>query len=500
MDSYALNTPEYIVELWDINNVFIADITALIASSLRITIPLNDIEEIAFTLDLVQFEELCASIGARPINILGPYRTDVKVRRNNKYLLGAHVVQTGVNFNNSDTNKIEVQCTGYLNHLKDRFVSAHYSAKTYAQIARQLITDTQSAYNQISNGDFYEGLSGWQYIESGYIAWNKLVGHDGLGALYVNNVAGPNTFGGARWSRTMQAGVTYTASYWVKADTTGGKTYLQTQTGVRMNETTISTTDWTFITYTWTQAATSDYLDFKMDTNVNFYLDDVKLVDNVDNASNRNFGITLGTDNASANQEATRIRNYDLQNVKDGIINLTKLESDNFDFAFDANKVFTTWSRKGSDKPDVELVYPQNIVNMRTIRSAATMSNKVYALGAGIGEERLQANVIDYVAATTYRVRESTQMFNSVELLPTLNANAIGALYELKDLNDNIELTVNNGTLDLDDVEVGDAIYVRIDGSSYVDYVNGLYRIMKMSIDVTQEFDETVTIVLQKWD
>lgn len=499
MESIKLNTKEYIVELWDINNVFVADITALIGTSLRITMPLNDVEEIAFSLDLVQFEKLCESIGARPINILEPYRTDVKVRRNGLYLVGAHVVQTQVNFNNGDTNKIEVQCTGYLNHLKDRYLDAHYSSMTYAQIARQMITDTQAAYNQISNGDFYEGISGWRYIDSGFIIWNKLVGRDKLGSLFVSNTTGANTFGGARWLITLQPGITYTASYWVQAATTGGKTYIVAGDGVRKNEVVISTTAWTQITHTWTQATTGTYFDIKMDSNVNFYIDDIKLTDSLDNAARRNFGITLGTDYASASQQATRIRNYDLQNVKDGIINLTKLEEDKFDFKFDANKVFTTYNRRGSDKAEIELVYPQNIESINTIRTATQLTNKVIALGAGIGEERLETNVLDFSSANSYRVRESVEMFNSVELMATLRENAFGVLDERAMLNDNISVNVTNNVLDLDYVELGDAIYIRVDGSSYVDYVNGLYRIVKMSIDVNQEFDEKISLELEKW-
>lgn len=499
MDSMPLSTIDYTVELWDINGVLLADITALIAGDFSITMPLNDLDEITFSLDLVEFERFCKRIGSRPINILQPYRTDVKVKRNGNYLVGAHVVQTSVNFDNSGVNKISVQTTGYLNHFKDRYVSAHYNNMTYAQIARQLITDTQSAYNQIDNGDFYDGIAGWVYIESGYIVWNKLVGHNAPGALYASVNTGTNGFGGARWSRNMIAGVTYTASYWVKADTTGGNTYLQTQTGVRMNQTAVNSTDWTFITYTWTQGAASTYLDFKMDNNVNFYIDDVKLTDNIDNATNRNFGVTLGTDYASAAQNATRIRNYDLQNVKDGIQALTTLDNDNFDFAFDANKVFTVWNRKGTDRTDVELVYPQNIVSVKTARSASTMANKIYGLGSGIGDERLETSAIDLIAATTYRVRESTQMYNSVSELSTLTQNTVGALYQLKDLYESIEIVTTNNDLNLDVVSLGDAIYVRIDGSTYVDYVNGMYRIRKMSISISQEFDETITLTLDKW-
>ena len=499
MESLRLNTIEYTVELWDINNVFVADITALVATSLRISMPLNDVDEISFSLDLVQFEKLCASIGARPINILEPYRTDVKIRRNGNYLVGAHVVQTQVNFNNSDTNKIEVQCTGYLNHLKDRYLSAHYSGMTYAQIARNMITDTQAAYNQISNGDFYEGISGWRYIDSGFIIWNKLVGRNNLGALFVSNSTGPNTFGGARWNITLVAGVVYSLSYWVQAVTTGGKTYIVAGDGVRKNEVTISTTAWTLITHSWTQTTTGLYFDIKMDANVNFYIDDIILSDNIDNATRRNFGITLGVDTATVTQQTGRIRNFDLQNVKDGLINLTKLEQDKFDFKFDANKVFSTYKRRGSDKAEIELVYPQNIESINTIRSATQLGNKIIALGAGIGEERLETNVVDFASASTYRVRESVEMFNSVELLNTLNENAFGVLDERSNLNDNISVNVTNNVLDLDKVELGDAIYIRVDKSSYVDYVNGLYRIVKLNIDVNQEFDEKISLELEKW-
>jgi hypothetical protein len=500
MDPIALDTIDYTVELWDINNVFIADITRIIATDIRIDMPLNDTEEVAFTLDLVQFEELCASIGARPINILEPYRTDVKIRRNGEYLVGAHVVHTNVNFNATDTNKIEVQCTGYLNHLKDRYLSARYYNMTYAGIARQMITDTQAGYNLIKNGDFFEGMDGWQYIDAGYVVWDALTGNNVPGSLFASVTTGSLGYGGARWQRNMQSGVTYTLSYWVKPVTGGGSTYIRTAVGTNMNTTVIPTTSWTQVSYTWTQGAASSFLDIEMSGNINFWLDDVRLTDNIDNATTRNFGITLGTDTAIAGQSATRVRNYDLQSVKDGIINLTKLENDNFDFSFDANKVFRTYARKGTDKAHIELVYPQNITSIKVTRSAQKLANKVYALGSGIGNERLETSAIDYSSALTYRVRETVEMFNSVIQLNTLTANAMGVLDERKSLDDNIDVQVTNNALDLDLVELGDAIYVRVDGSAYVDYVNGLYRIVKISLSVTREFEENITLELQKWD
>lgn len=501
MEPVELNTPEYTVELWDINGVFVADVTAL-ASNLKIVMPLNDVEDVSFSLDLVQFEELCASIGARPVNIIEPYRTDVKIRRNGNYLVGAHVVQTTVNFDGDGINTIDVQCTGYLNHLKDRFLTMRYKNYSYAQIAQQVIIDTQSAYNLITNGDFFEGLDGWQYWESGYVVWDSITGNTDNGSLYVSVSTGPNTYGAARYNVSLQAGLEYTLTYYIKPVTGTASTYIKAGAGSAMNTTAITdTVNFTQVSHTWTQPTDESSINIYMDTSTNFWIDDVKLSDNVDNSTIRDFGITIGVDEATpTGQQTDRVRTYDLQNVKDAIINLSKLEEDQFDFAFDANKVFNIWDRKGSDKAQVELVYPQNIKTLKATRSTAKLANKVFGLGSGIGNERLETSVLDYPSGLTYRVRERTEMFNSVELITTLIENSLGALDEYKDIDDNIDITVVAGELDLDEVETGDAIYIRVDNSTYVDYVNGLYRIVKMSIDVSQEFDETVSLELEKWD
>lgn len=500
MEPIILDTVEYTVEVWDINDVFVADISHLVATSLRIGWKINDVEDISFSIDLVQFENLCASIGARPLNILEPYRTDIKIRRNNEYLVGGHVVRTNVNFNNESTNKIEVQCTGYLNHFKDRLMTKSYENMTYAEIARTLITDTQAAYNYIENSIFKLGITGWTAIDSGYIIWDSANGHSGAGSIYCSVTTGPNTFGGTRWSKTMVAGLQYTAGFWLRTAASGGNVYVTSETGVNVGTTAVTDTDWHYYTVTWTQGTDSTYFDIKTTASMDFWLDDVTLTDNVDAPIRRDFGVTLGTDYASSSQQDDRVRNYDLQNIKDAIINLTKLENDNFEFKFDANKVFTTYARLGSDKPEVELVYPQTITSLTTTRDAQTLYNKIFGIGAGIGDERLEIAILDNDSSLTYRVREKAELYNSVEVLDTLTSNTYGALIEQKDMYDRVSVKVSNNTLDLNDVIVGDAIYIRVDGSTYVDYIDGMFRIVEMDLDVSQEMEESVTLTLEKWD
>lgn len=500
MNPLILDTVEYTIEVWDINNVFVADISHLVATSLRINRKLNDVDEISFAIDLVQFEKLCESIGARPINIIEPYRTDIKIRRNGEYLVGAHVVRTNVNFNSQDTNKLEVSCTGYLNHFKDRLMTKVYQNRTYAQIARELITNTQEAYNYVKNSAFYNGITGWQNSEGGYILWESAVGYNGLGALYSSVSTGPNTWGGTKWQMPIVQGVEYTVKFWYRPAVVGGTIYVGVVSGTKYNETTLTSTDWTYFETTFTPTVNADGVYIRTEGNTDFWLDDVIISDNIDAPIRRSFGVTLGSDFASPNQQTNRVRNYDLQNVKDAIINLTKLENDNFDFTFDANKVFSTYTRLGSDKPHVELVYPQNITSMTTTRDAQTLHNKIFALGAGLGEERLEATILDPDSSLIYRVRETTELFNSVEVLNTLTTNAYGALIEQKDMYDDVVVNISNNTLDLNDVIVGDAIYIRVDGSSYVDYINGMFRIVAMTVNVSPDMEESIGLTLRKWD
>lgn len=367
-----LEIPEYTVELWSSTGVYMADVSALLTSGLRITMPLNDVEEVEFSLDLVQFEQKCARIGAVPRNILDPYRTDVKIKRNGAYLLGVQVVQCEVNFNNDSANTIEVRCTGYLNLFKDRYItpgvspannSALYANKTYAQIAQRLILDTQSQ----TNGDF---------------------------------------------------------------------------------------------------------------------------------------GVVIGQDTASPTQTTTRTRQYDYdnQNVKDGIINLTKLENDRFDFRFTWDRQFECYDRLGADKPDIELTYSQNIDSMRVLRDATTLANKITGLGSGLGEERLSDTESDTLSILDYNVRERIELFNTVSDQTTLAANVAGLVPIYKDMYEVPSITLKNGAIQPGEVIVGDAVLVKVEGSTFIETINDLYRIIEMEIKVDNDMDETISLKLVLWE
>lgn len=132
---------KYTFELWSIQGVKVADISAL-AKDRKYTLERNQAETLEFTLDLDAFEAFCASINTPPRNVLAPYQTEVKVKRNGTYLFGTQVVDCPVELG-VDTASISVKCTGYLNLFKDRYVTKTYTQQDAAFIARDLIMETQ---------------------------------------------------------------------------------------------------------------------------------------------------------------------------------------------------------------------------------------------------------------------------------------------------------------------------------------------------------------------
>jgi hypothetical protein len=150
----------YEIELWSQTGVLIADISAL-AKNKQFTMQRNEAETLTFELDLFAFEKYCLNAlnGTDPQTLIKPYVTDVKVKRAGQYLFGAQVVDVNFQFA-PDTSTpgssggvsapqylVNVTATGYLNLLKDRYVTKTYTATERTAIAADLITTTQAQTN-----------------------------------------------------------------------------------------------------------------------------------------------------------------------------------------------------------------------------------------------------------------------------------------------------------------------------------------------------------------
>lgn len=213
-------------------------------------------------------------------------------------------------------------------------------------------------------------------------------------------------------------------------------------------------------------------------------------IDTVQSEDYGNLGITQGV----LADTYDSVLNADYRDVKSIIQLYTYAQPTTYDFEITPDKVFNTYTKIGTERPGIQLIYPQNITSMRIPRSSDSLYNQIVGLGSGIGEERVQTIVQDIPSKIRYRVRENKVLYNSVVNEDTLIENTSGELAQSLNVLELPEITIPANELDLDEVRVGDSVYVKCTGSTYNTDLDGMYRIYQMDISVSDDRSEDVSI------
>lgn len=498
-----LKVVSYTIEIWNWHTgKYIADISKILTSELEIEWVLDDVESVSFSIDLVQFKKMCQLMGVEPQEVLTPYVHDIRIRRNGQYILGAQVVETNIQINNDSPSTIEVRATGFLNLFKDQYITEAWSGYTYAQIARKLIQGAQRPENLTKNPTADIDASYW-LCPAGSMARTTVAAdvHSGNGAIRV-------TLASAGWLGSgtqidMDSGKQIKVDVWVKG--ISGQTISireRSLVTISSNQKTIGTVSgngsWQHFTANYTTQFDNGYIYIEQQSSTKLCIDDCYIYLHDEYEQDLcDLNVSLGFDTASTSQNDERQVDYQLQNIKDALINLTCMEDDNFDFSFAPDRTFNCYERKGSDKLDIEALYPGNVHSMKITRSASNLSNKIINIGSGIGDERLQVTTSDTTSRQTYGTRESVVTRNNVQLTDTLYAQGMGDLRDRKDPTNLPKVTIRDGSINPSNIEVGDCIIVKVEGDEYLGTINGLYRVVQFEISVDLEAVETVNLTLE---
>lgn len=502
-ESRELQVVSYDIEIWDWKtNTYVADISAIVNSDLDIEWVLNDVETVTFSVDLIQFEKKCKAMGVTPAEVLTPYVHDIRIRRNGEYIVGAQVVETNFQIDNDAPPKIQVKCTGFLNLFKDQYITESWSGYTYAQIARKLVEGAQTAENLVKNPTADIDASYW-LCPAGTMARTTVAAdvHSGDGAIRVtNNSAG---WGGAGTQINKMGGSEIRVDVWVKG-INGQRILFQERELVTVSSNQITIGEitgngsWQHFTANYHTHFDKGYLYVEQQATTKLCIDDCYIYPQDEYEDDLcDLNVSLGFDTASANQKNTRQRNYQLQNIKDALMNLTCLEDDNFDFSFSPDRTFNCYNRKGSDKMDLEILYPGNIHSMTITRSAANLANKIINIGSGIGDERIEVVTANTISRQNYGTRESVVTRNNVQIENTLLEHGVGDLWDRKDPTDLPKITIRDGSVNPSNIETGDVVYVKVEGDEYLGTVNGVYKVVQLQVSVDLEHVETVNLTLE---
>lgn len=525
--AYLLDSPQYSLEVWTRDGEFIADISKYLTSDLSISWTLNDVEELDCSVSLDALE-LLRQNGASTISLLTPYAHDVKIRRNGEYIVGCQVVEANIKIDAEQIPTVQIKATGYLNIFKDQYISEPMAGYTYPEMAHKLINRAQHASCLIKNPTGDIDASYW-LSDTSSVA-QTTVSYAGAGAIQASASSSPTTLG---TQLNVKSGTLISVNVWVSGAIGTVNVYERELINQSSNQILIGSLSLTSAgTYTqlvvnsYTTSFDNGYIYFsEAQTGTPLRIDNcfVSRIDDEDSLNNHYVGcIYSGLDDATGGTGhnyattgyiSTREYNYELQNVKDAIIDLVEMGEDHFDFEFTPFRVFNTYERKGSDRTDIEILYPGNVQSMTVDRSAADMANKIQEIGSGIGDERLEVIVSDIPSRTLYGTRESVTTQNNVSLEDTLQGLAQGELDVRGKLSQNVSVTISDGSINAGNIQTGDVLAVKVGnylgvlGQQYIPQtpvpmellggVEGWYKVKKMNARISQDGVETVNLTLE---
>lgn len=170
------------------------------------------------------------------------------------------------------------------------------------------------------------------------------------------------------------------------------------------------------------------------------------------------------------------------------------------DFEFTADKLLNTFEAIGVYRKDLRLVYPGNIASFNFGRSVEKVSNFIYGIGSGNGEDAVQAESEDASSEDYLYRREQIITYNSVVEESTLQENIDAVKHYAADPIELPTVTVEDGVLDLSVVGIGDTLPLEMHGSKSLAHINGNYRIESIDCSVDENGSETTDLTFDNID
>ena len=209
-----------------------------------------------------------------------------------------------------------------------------------------------------------------------------------------------------------------------------------------------------------------------------------------------NYGITRGTHTGGT---VLRDRNQVRKEVKSFFQQMSQVLG-GCDFEFTPDKKLNTFEVQGVHRPDMRLAYPDNISSFSFARSVENVSNFIYGIGSGNGEDAIQTTAEDTGSEAYLYRRESIVTYNSVTDATTLAQNTAAVLHYTANPIELPSITVQDGALDYSVVGIGDTIPVEMGGNKSLAHINGFYRIESINCSVDENGSETAEVTFDDID
>lgn len=220
------------------------------------------------------------------------------------------------------------------------------------------------------------------------------------------------------------------------------------------------------------------------------------VIDQANQKYGGDYGIRRGN---HVGESVLRDRNQVRKEVKSFFQQMSQVRA-GVDFEFTADKKLNTYIAQGAYRPDVRLTYPGNIASFAFSRSVENVTNFIYGVGSGNGEDAVQAESENKASEDYLFRREQIVTYNSILDAGTLAQNIDAVNHYSSDPIELPTITVQSNYLDLANIGIGDTIYVQMTGTKSLAHINGWYRIESITCNVNEQGDESVDLTFDDID
>lgn len=220
------------------------------------------------------------------------------------------------------------------------------------------------------------------------------------------------------------------------------------------------------------------------------------VIDQANQKYGGDYGIRRGN---HVGESILRDRNQVRKEVKSFFQQMSQVRA-GLDFEFTADKKLNTFIAQGAYRPDVRLTYPGNIASFGFSRSVENVTNFIYGVGSGNGEDAVQAESENQASEDYVYRREQIVSYNSILDAGTLKQNIDAVNHYSSDPIELPTISVEANYLDLENVGIGDTIWVQMSGIKSLSHINGWYRIESIECSVNEQGDEFVDLTFDDID
>lgn len=514
-----LQIPDYRLELWSyerdedgvFQDRFLVDISHIALSDISLTKERNKADSLSVDIEYTQFQEKLQKEMRVSTDVLKPFTTYVKLKRNFTTIFYGYIVSFKLNLSAVGSENLSIQALGLAERFDKRIVSNSYYNMSYPEMALAIIRDAQHELNWIENYAFEsstdEYFSGWVsndgnkpqrmagyknsgvYLTAGrHMTTNTQGGHDYIAGeeIFVSVVA--------RTSETSSSNPHIAVEFLDESSSIG---FIDIATvnnyTIRRYEKTGSFNRNAKITRIRIHA-----------TNINLDISDIQVYRKPKKNDFYDLGLEIPQLPAEFNSyERRRVRHLHRANVKEELYKLANNHEQPFEWFIDENRTIQMKIRQGSSTLDKIASYPGEISDIQIERNGNEVCNVMYgnaSLQITKGDQTttklFNSSTVSKESMKNYGALIGHKSFENIRDQAEMDEATKDSLQTYDEVLVVPELSIESNLYNPGNVQLGDLFGLKVLTDSLFDFYNGEYRVYAYKLNVSKEHVERMKITL----